>query len=170
MSGMSRASRNFIIAYILLVGLPLLGLVGILKAGRQVSAPISVTGEWKLDVQAIDPLSTRCGRLLASFQNASITISQSGKALVVSSNISATTTGQGVIEEGTVRGVIPLGDVAASDQGCGNSTAVTFVANLELHAQPRQITGSIALDNCPSCKPVTFRAVRQGSAAKRKAH
>ena len=34
---MVQSNRNFIIAYILLVGLPVLGLIGVLKTGRRVS-------------------------------------------------------------------------------------------------------------------------------------
>jgi Kef-type K+ transport system membrane component KefB len=39
---MSPANRKFVVAYILLVGLPLLGLFGILRADRKLAAPVSV--------------------------------------------------------------------------------------------------------------------------------
>ena len=43
---MSPTNRNFVMAYIVLVGLPLLGLVGVLRNGRALSAPVSVEGRW----------------------------------------------------------------------------------------------------------------------------
>jgi Kef-type K+ transport system membrane component KefB len=44
---MSRAGRNFVVAYILLVGLPLLALVGVLRRGRAVTAPVATNAAWK---------------------------------------------------------------------------------------------------------------------------
>jgi len=36
-------------AYLVLVGAPVLGLLGILEAGRAIAAPVSVGGEWKIE-------------------------------------------------------------------------------------------------------------------------
>ncbi len=39
---MSPSNRKFVLAYILLVGLPLLGLIGVLRAGRNLAAPAAI--------------------------------------------------------------------------------------------------------------------------------
>src|SRR5208283_757233 len=47
---MSRTNRNFVFAYTFLVILPLAGLAGILKTGRNLTAPVSIDGVWILQV------------------------------------------------------------------------------------------------------------------------
>src|SRR5258707_12075227 len=78
---MSHTNRNFVIAYVFLVVLPVLGLVGVLKSGRGLSAPFSVDGAWK--IESSRPSASPCGNFLSSISNAPLSISQSGRALVV---------------------------------------------------------------------------------------
>src|SRR5712691_9738620 len=80
---MSHTNRNFVIAYILLVGLPLLALAGVLKSGRSLNAPFSVDGAWKLDAEAAHASTAPCGGFLSSVSNSQISISQSGTSLVI---------------------------------------------------------------------------------------
>lgn len=170
MRRISQANRNFVIAYILLVGLPLLGLVAVLKVGRQLSAPISLQGEWKLETQVVHPQSAPCGQLLAMFQDSIMGISQSGKGLVMSSSVCVTNVGRGGIEGTTLKGLIPLVTTATVGQDCGSRQAIVLVANLNLNAQePHEMSGSLSLDGCSSCAALAFRATRQ-TAATREAH
>ncbi|HEY3971924.1 MAG TPA: cation:proton antiporter [Candidatus Sulfotelmatobacter sp.] len=46
---MSHKSRNFVVAYALLVGLPLLGLGAVLRTGRTTQAPTAIGGVFKLE-------------------------------------------------------------------------------------------------------------------------
>lgn len=46
---MSPANRKFVVAYILLVGLPVLGLIGVLRVGRKLAAPVAVRSTVKLE-------------------------------------------------------------------------------------------------------------------------
>ena len=46
---MPHTNRNFVVAYILLVGLAVARLRGVLKSGRSLTAPISVDGTWKVE-------------------------------------------------------------------------------------------------------------------------
>jgi hypothetical protein len=41
------SKRKLIVAYVLLVGVPLLGLLGIVRAGQHLTPPISVGGTWR---------------------------------------------------------------------------------------------------------------------------
>src|SRR2546430_13404224 len=74
---MSKANRDFIIAYVVLVGLPILGLVGVLKTGRTLGAPFSVDGTWKLQADAVRLQALPCGKSLAS-PDIAMSVSQSG--------------------------------------------------------------------------------------------
>jgi hypothetical protein len=61
---MSHTNRNFVVAYTLLVGLPLLGLAGVLRSGRNITAPISIDGTWKIETQSSS--TQACAKSIAS--------------------------------------------------------------------------------------------------------
>jgi Kef-type K+ transport system membrane component KefB len=52
---MSYTNRKFVLVYIVLVGLPLLGLFGILRAGRKLAAPVSVSQTASLEANSSKP-------------------------------------------------------------------------------------------------------------------
>src|SRR5438045_5275844 len=76
--------KNFVLAYILLVGLPLLGVFSILKAGRGLVPLPAVSGEWDLRVDAGAVASSNCFGPLMTVPRQSVTISQSGAGVTVS--------------------------------------------------------------------------------------
>jgi len=100
---MSSARRNFIVAYVLLVLVPLVGLAGVLRAGRGLKAPISVEGVWKIDSAAgtasekqvsEESGSAPCGLSDAALSNSSLLISQSGKSLQLTFGLEQSNPGQ----------------------------------------------------------------------------
>ncbi len=76
---MSHTNRNFILAYTFLVALPVLGLVGIVKSGRSLTAPISVDGLWLLQADPVRLAALPCGKTLAETPDTALAISQSGR-------------------------------------------------------------------------------------------
>jgi len=161
MGRISPTNRNFIIAYILLVGLPLLGLAGVLKAGHTLSAPISVDGAWTLQTDT----AMLCGQGL---QNSVLTISQSGKDLVVGLEGGLKTTGTGTLTGATMDATLPLTEVAADH--CGSDPVLALNAAIDSKAQPKTMLGTISVKGCTSCTEVSYRAVRQRRSTKREAH
>jgi hypothetical protein len=158
-NAISHTNRNFVIAYVFLVALPVLGLVGILKSGRSLTAPFSVDGAWKIESNHLS--ASPCGNLLSPVFNAPISISQSGKSLVVSISGGAKTTA------GTLEGKIIKAQFAAAEVGtdkpgadCGGG-GLTLTATLDPMAEPRTLSGTLAVEGCASCTPMEFRAVRQ---------
>lgn len=140
------------------MGLPLLGLVGILRSGHGLTAPISVDGNWKIEPQANRLSALPCGNFLSSVSNAPLSISQSGKTLVVALN------GGTKITTGTLEGkTIKASFARAENSGqadCGDQT-LTLAATLDPKAEPRTLNGRLSVDGCASCAPLEFRAVRQ---------
>ena len=65
---MQNTSRNFVVAYIVLVGLPLAGLAGVLRSGRNLAAPMSVDGSWKVEADATRLTNLSCASLLVPLQ------------------------------------------------------------------------------------------------------
>jgi hypothetical protein len=144
------------LAYVFLVVLPVLGLVAILKSGRGLSAPFSVDGAWKMESSS--PSATPCGNLLSSVSQAPISISQSGRALVVTLSSGMKTTA------GTLDGKIIKAQFAGAEKSgtaeCGDGR-LTLTATLDPLAEPRTLRGTLAVEGCASCPAMEFRAVRQ---------
>ena len=80
---MTNTNKNFAAAYVLLVAFPVLGLAGILRSAHNLTAPISVGGVWKVQIEASKLIALPCGKLLDSPQGMSFTISQSGTAFTL---------------------------------------------------------------------------------------
>jgi len=156
----SPTNRKFLIAYVLLVGLPLLGLVGVLKAGRGLAAPVSVDGNWKVVAEgAAGP----CVKSLSAMQDSLLNISQSGKGLVLSLDSATKGSSAGVIEGTTINAVLPQAD-SASD------CSLTLLATVDPKTIPRSIEGTASVGDCPACAPVKWRAVRQARPTGKGAH
>lgn len=160
---MSHANRNFVIAYIILVGLPLLGLAGVLRSGRTLNAPFSVDGAWK--IETIANRSSACGNLLSSIANAPVTISQSGKSAVIGLKSGKTTTG-------TLDGTILKAQFAGADNPTAadcSDRSLALTATVDPRAEPRTLSGALSVDGCASCV-LEFRATRQLRGAEGGAH
>jgi hypothetical protein len=155
------------------VALPVLGLVGILKSGRRLTAPFSVDGAWKMESSdlSLSPSASPCGNFLSSVSISPISISQSGKALVVTLGRGKTTTGtlDGKIIKAQFAGTASAGaDKSVADKsGADDSSAecggggFTLAATLDPQAEPRTLSGTLSVEGCNSCAPMEFRAVRQ---------
>jgi len=155
---MSRTNRNFLIAYILLVGLPVVGLVGVLKAGNNLNAPVSVDGIWKF--QTARSGSFPCLKSLDSFQDTEVAISQSGKSLVMNLNNGAKGNGSGIIEGTTLRALFHPSAAPAREDGCGGDQLLALTATVDPKTEPRTLVGMLSIHACESCTTVKFHAVQ----------
>ena len=149
---MSRTSRNFVVAYILLVGLPLLGLVGVLRSGRRLTAPLSVDGTWKIEADARSIAGHACTSL-PTLLTSPLVLSQSGRDLEVS--FKGKLPSPGTLDNNNLKSSIPV----AGDPSCGNS--VMLAAVVDPLSEPRSLAGQFSFPECSGCAPVEFRAVRQ---------
>jgi hypothetical protein len=120
------------------VGLPLLGLLGILDAGRAIQAPPSIGGEWTLEVDPAAHCASPPGSILRQL---AFNISQSGTQALVTLNDGHATTLEATVNGQTI-------------------TCKSFVANIAGNQGRRTLEGTMSFDGCA---PVAFRAVRQPS-------
>jgi hypothetical protein len=153
---MSHTNRNFVIAYILLVGLPLLGLAGVLKSGRSLNAPFSVDGAWKMEAGATHASPAPCADFLSSVPNSPVSISQSGTSLVIGLGGKTTT---GTLVGKTIRAQF-AGANNPNASECSDRS-LTLTATLDPLTEPRTMSGQLSVQGCTSCVPVEFRAVKQ---------
>lgn len=154
--------RKMIVAYACLVGVPLLGLLGILRAGQRLRAPVSVGGAWNLEAD-FGPLAGKpCGELLADIKPPFFTISQSGPALVVTLNSTPPTTLNGTVQGTALSVAAPEALSAGGAEGCSDPGAVYVTANVEGQGRGRTLAGVVGLRGCAVCAPVPFRAYQAG--------
>lgn len=156
---MSRTNKKLIIAYVCFVVLPLLGLVGILNYGRRLTAPISVAGVWHFETGPNGLAGLPCVREDAISHDGSITISQSGKVLTFIVGGEPNLAAMGSIEGNTI--TAELTAKAPQRTGCGNDRTVTLRATVARGTVLESLVGVLNLEDCLSCVPVGFHAVRQ---------
>jgi|HubBroStandDraft_6_1064221.scaffolds.fasta_scaffold223127_1 hypothetical protein len=164
---MSRTSRNFIIAYAVLVGLPIVGLVGILKSGRTLAAPISVDGVWKLQTDPVHLAALPCGKTLAISPEAALAISQSGRNFTLSLSDGPKSAASGVLDGTSLKASLVPSAPWSEEAGCGSGHEISLVATVDPKANPRSLEGTLSVDHCPPCAPVEFRAVRLATPVKK---
>jgi len=167
---MSHINRNFIIAYALLVALPVVGLIGVLKSGRTLTAPISVDGLWQLRADPIQLASLPCGRLLTNNPDTALAISQSGKNFTLSVSNGPKSTASGAIEGTTLKASLIPSSTSSAEAGCGDNRGLSLVATVDPKADPRTLVGVLSVNDCPSCASVAFHAVRQAPPTKKGSH
>jgi hypothetical protein len=137
-----------VLLYIAFVGLPLLGLVGILQAGRGIVPPVSIGGRWKVDSGGKLASAIKC----APTQEADpvvLRIGQSGQHLRMELRDGENTMLQGKLEGTTV-----------TAKAAGRTDPPIQVhAELDRGSQPAVLVGTVDVNRCPAQIP--FRAVRQ---------
>jgi len=152
---MSHTNRNFVIAYVLLVGLPIAALLGVLKSGRHMHAPLSVDGTWKLQTVADRNTWPPCFQSISWLNDSSLAISQSGPGLIFSTNGATKPLASGSIDGTSIRASIP-----GASSSCG-SDSLSLIANVDPKSEPRSLSGTLSVEGCATCSTMNFSAVRQ---------
>jgi hypothetical protein len=164
---MSRASTTFILAYAFLVVLPVVGLIGVLKSGRKLAAPISVDGLWQLQADPALLAALPCGKTLAENPNTALVISQSGKNFTVSLSNDPKFNSAGVLQGNTLKASLVPSIAWSAEAGCGAGRELSLVATVDPKADPRSLAGLLSVNHCPACASVEFHAVRQAPLLKK---
>ena len=159
---MPRPNGNFILSYIFLVGLPLLALIGVLRVGGKLAAPVSLDGVWSFDTEP-GGLATLMCRPSAAAPNTSFSIRQSGKQLVLAADNGAAT-GRGTVDGRTITASFALTASRANDPSCMGAHGLTLNASVDTVNIPRAMVGTLSAEGCLSCLSIKFHAVRQAGA------
>jgi len=167
---MSHANRNFIIAYVLLVALPIVGLVAVLKSGRALTAPISVDGVWHLQADPVRLASLPCGKTLGENPETALAISQSGRNFTLNLANGPKSTASGVLDGTALRASLVPAATSSEETGCGAGRQLNLVATVDPKSDPRSLSGVLSVNDCPSCGSVEFHAVRLALPAKKGSH
>jgi len=158
------SKRKLIVAYLILVGLPLLALLAILRGGERLTPPVSVGGAWNIDADFSALASTACKNLMLGVKQPLLSISQSGPSLALTFNNSQRTTLAGTIND-TKLSTEPEHSDASTVGNCVDPRAIRVVAQVAKQAGQRILTGTLSLMDCAECAPIRFRATRQAPKA-----
>jgi hypothetical protein len=165
---MSTTNSKFLLAYVLLVGLPIAALVGVLKHGKTLTAPKSVDGSWQIQSGWNELGALPCGTA-STPEDAVLNISQSGKNFELTLPNGFHTQAFGSIDGKTLNATLSPA-LQPKLAGCSGEKAFTLVASLNTDVRPRTLSGTVAVDGCPTCSPIAFVAVPQRAVAKKAAH
>jgi hypothetical protein len=152
-------TRRLVVSYVLLVGLPLVLLLTILRAGSHLKAPLSVGGAWTVTADLTPIADTRCKELLEIIKQPFINVSQSGTKLIFNLNNRAGTTIPGAIQDATL--TMAEDSALSSTGGCTDPRAIYLKAKVENQGHERIMAGILGFRGCGACAPVSFHAVRK---------
>jgi hypothetical protein len=165
----TRTNRNFVAAYIVLVALPVLGLAAVLRSERNLAAPIALGGQWRIQIDAAKLAALPCEKSLFTSEGAGFTISQSGKNFTLNRVNSPMLGASGQIEGTVMKATIPTSAEGAQEAGCGGRI-FSLTATVDPKANPLSLEGKLSVDDCSTCLPVEFRAIREDQARAKGGH
>lgn len=158
---------NPVVVYFFLVGVPLLALVGILRAGRALTPPKSVGGAWLVKADFTSLQDPKCRDLLLGVKQPFINISQSGPDLVFTLNNPEKTTIQGNIRGSSLTmGSVGVDLPEAQTGECLDPQSIYLNAQVNNLGGQRMLSGGLGIKGCKACAIVPFRAVRSNGALK----
>lgn len=143
-----------VLIYVVLVGAPLLGLLGILRAGERIVPPHHLGGEWVLDPAFAAAARAACPELVFPAAGPALDVSQSGTRAVLTLNDSA-----GTVLDATLEGSALAAATDERSTVC-EGRGLRLAAGLRLDPGSPQLDGTAAVPGCAACAPVPFRATR----------
>jgi|ERR1051326_7775479 hypothetical protein len=149
--------KRLAFAYSMLVGLPLLLVLGTLQAGRHIVGPAQVSGDWLVD----NPKTWRiCDMPFAA--PALLNISQSGADFDIALSGRDRTTATGRMEGSRFS---MAGNFGGSSNGCRAKAIIRIEGNVVGPPGQRSLVGRVSFSDCASCGLTPFHATRLAAPA-----
>jgi hypothetical protein len=150
-----------ILLYLILVGLPVLAIFGLLRAGQKLSAPISLAGAWNAQLNLENPPDSSVRTALIHPGPTVLSITQSGPHVFLTFDELQTTTLIGNVQDLTVyASFIPESGGPTNTSG-SKMTAIYFHGRVDRQTQPDRLLGVITFDRGPVRSKVSVIASRQ---------
>lgn len=146
--------RSFLV-YLALVGAPLLGLLGILRAGERVVPPHHAGGKWALGGGVAALLGAACPGLVFPESGAVLDVSQSGTRARLTLN-----DGGGTVLDATLRGRVLAAPAEGRTPAACGGRGLRLRATLDSLPGGGELRGSLSVPGCAGCAAVPFRGVR----------
>jgi hypothetical protein len=146
------ARTKHVLLYIAFVGIPVLSLVAVLHAGRDLGAPPSIGGRWKVNCGAQLAAAIACSPVQDE-DPITLRIGQSGTHLRMELHDKGNTLLDGQLEGDSV--------TAQANPPHGQPAPLLVHAVIDPGSQPKTLVGTVDVTRCPS--QVQFRAVREAT-------
>ena len=146
-----------LLAYLLFVGLPLAGLLGVLRLGQGIRAPQAVHGQYAVTrLEAADA----CGSFLLS-GDSTLTLAQSGRQVTAALGPGGTVALRGALSgsELTLAGVLPPG-AAPRQAACPVGDTLRLIGLARPAPDHGQLDATLRFAHCRDCLPTDFSAKR----------
>jgi hypothetical protein len=148
--------------YLILVGLPLVGIVGLLQVGQSLTAPISLAGKWSAQLLPVQTQDFAGSEWLLHSASKVLSITQSGPKLRLSFDDAPSITFDGSIRDLTISANVHNREAAAAANPSNVRTSpVAIRAEVDPHAD--HLVGVLVFENGLSRTEVPLTAIRQGT-------
>lgn len=157
---MNQSATRSLFTYLFLVGLPLAGLLGVLRAGRGLQAPPPVDGTWQT-VAASPGAAALTPLVPPSAHPAQLEVHQSGTYLSVDvgpHHMSGRLRGDSLVAHSGATGA------RRGAAGCGGAGAMELHAWLDVDAEPDRLTVVLSEPGRPACPQMRWTAVHLAAA------
>jgi hypothetical protein len=146
-----------LLAYVLFVGLPLTGLLGVLRLGQSIRAPQAVHGRY--EVTGLESADACQSFLLGG--DSSLTLTQSGRQVTATLSPAGAVTLRGDLLGSTLSlaGVLPSGATPAR-AACPVGDTVRLTGQARRSPDLGRLDATLRFVRCGGCRPVEFTAVR----------
>jgi hypothetical protein len=144
-------------AYLLFVGIPLAGLLGVLRLGQGIRAPQAVHGQYAVTrLESANP----CQTFLLS-GDSSLTLAQSGRQITATLGRTGGVTLRGTVSgsELALAGTLPPG-AAPSRAGCPVGDTVRITGLARPAPNHGRLDATLRFTRCADCPAASFSATR----------
>jgi hypothetical protein len=156
-----------IFLYLVLVGLPVLGTVGLLQMGQSLAAPVSVAGTWSAQLTLPSSSDSADRDPLLRSDPTIFTILQSGPSVFLTFDDAQRTKLAGSVDQVTISATF----LSREDQGNRNgaergSTYISFRAAANRQTEPDRLIGILVFGDGSKRAEVPFIAMRKSEVRK----
>jgi len=152
---------KIIFLYIILVGILFVALLGILKIGETIKAPIDVSGKWNVNNEFAKEISSSCTPVYLPIKNPGFLIDQSGIHLTLIFNDAAKTEMHGILEKDSIFFSNNFTLSQGNFKGQDRKAQVNFSVDVLQHGgNVYQLKGAWLTPNCGNNDIINFSAVR----------
>lgn len=150
-----------VLLYVALVGLPVLGVVGILRLGRGLTAPPDIGGTWRAGLSPAAQLVPPCVEL--SSESSAFDVAQSGRHVGLTLNDAARTRLAASLEGERLWGRAERLPLLGTARNACPEAPLELAADVSFEGGAPHLVGHLWAGGCAACAPVSFRAERVAS-------
>lgn len=150
-------ARRLVVGYFFLVGLPLLGVLLILKVGEGIPALASVQGSWVMEAPDPPPAAGECSSFFNEFAGQTLNVSQSGRFLAASWDQRPKIRLRGLLEgdEFTLMSV-------GRPKGACETASLRIEGRVVRGARKRTLDARLSVPQCAACGELRMVSVLGG--------